>query len=315
LIAICDKSLKSRNKMKEIEPNISIFDDYEIMLEEKFEQIQVLTIATRTEGRIDIIEKAVEKKVKAIHVEKPLCNSEKELKRFEKILKNSNTIFTFGTTRRFISPYKKVKESIDENFFGQHNQTIINFGNSLLLWTHIHSLDIFNFIAYPHKAKRVSARLSNLDSGDSKYDIINDPFVKSLIVEYDNGSQGIISNGVGMEVLLNFESGMLICEGDGRNLIYRSNQNKNPYLDKLKKINYNLQKYEGISAPLDVLSKGLTGNKRSIVEANNSIHSGISCQRIAFTAIESHYRNGQFVEIGEYSEDIYLRGNYNGKPV
>lgn len=311
--SICDVSEEALNNVSEKISGVSIFTSVEDLLKSKKNKIDIVTIATRTKGRINIVKQCLSAGLKGIHIEKPLCNSESELRIFEKIYKSNSTIFTYGAIRRYLGPYRSIKELLLNKKFGSLNNITINFGHRTLLWTHIHSLDLLNFFSYPSMANEVSARFSKIDDAVKNSEYFNDPVIESLIINYDNNSKGLITNSSGMEVILNCSLGMLVAGSDGLDTVFRTKLKDNPYFNISKKIKLNKYKYNGHASPLNVLFNAINGDEEAISISKKSILSAINGMRIAFSAVKSHEKNGAFVKVGDYPKEIYLHGGFDGK--
>ena len=121
LESICDidKDLLDKSSSKYGVENI--FFDYQIMLEKI--KPELLCVATRTIERTAIISDAINKGVKAIHLEKPICNSIKQLNELNKVVKENNIALTYGTIRRYFNIYNQAKEIADSGEVGTLQET------------------------------------------------------------------------------------------------------------------------------------------------------------------------------------------------
>lgn len=281
--------------------------------EKHLRDLSLLTIATRTKARLPVIKKALNMGVPALHIEKPLCNSHRELEELESLFIDHNTLVTYGTIRRFTSPYKHIKATMDKGDFGQHQQTLIHFGYSLLLWTHIHSIDLLNYFASPAEPIAVSAILSNLEYGKNDCEIINDPYVNHLLIEYSNGTNGVITQNGGMEIQLTCANGQVVFFHDGEEILFRHTRQNDPYLRSTTQINPPTQNHEGFSAAFDILHSSLQKNIDRPPYSKPALKSAIDGMKIVFTAIESHKRSGALTKVGDYPEDTYLHGKFGDK--
>ncbi len=170
-----------------------------------------------------------------------------------------------------------------------------------------------NYFAYPAEPVRVSARLSELEYGKSQTEIVNDPYVESMVIEYSDGSSGFISQGVGMELQIFCDRGTLLVGADAEEVVFRTTDQADPYLRVSNEVELDLNDLEGIAAPIDTLYKALLLEEESLKDAAQSIDSAVSGMKVVFTAVESHIRGGAFVSVGDYPEDIYMHGRFGNK--
>lgn len=310
LECVCDPDPSKLSAVEKIHPDLACFDNLDDMLET---DLQIITLATRTKGRADIIRKVVDAGVPFLHIEKPLCNSVEELTDLMGLFQSSGACFTYGTMRRFISPYKHLKRKLDENYFGNCSEVIVSFGKGLLIWTHAHSIDLLNYFAFPAVPVFVSAKLLDIVYGEDENEVVNDPYVEHLVLEYSNGMKGVISTGAGMELTINCEKGKVCSKSDGGEIVFRSSKNDDPYFQLREDIFEDSQKYEGIAAPINVLYESFVGKLQNKDELWSSMRSAFSGMEIIFSAIESNRRSGQYVQIGDYSKKLYLHGKFGDR--
>ena len=154
-----------------------------------------------------------------MHVEKPLCNSMKELLSLEKILNKDDFYFTWGAIRRYLSPYQYALNLVESGVYGKLQEIKINFGASSLFWTHPHSIDLIIWAAGNRDLQSVQAKLGKLDNNDNKKIIENDPEVLSTILYFDDGVIGNITRGNGLDFVLTCEDAELNVRADGHELI------------------------------------------------------------------------------------------------
>ena len=88
LIALCDNSSDALSKASEKFNVSKTYKSYKQLIDDN--EIDLLSIATRTNIRSEIIQYAFKKGIKAFHAEKPLCNSLKQLNELEKLFKNDD---------------------------------------------------------------------------------------------------------------------------------------------------------------------------------------------------------------------------------
>ena len=67
----------------------------------------VVTVATRTPERPGIVADAIAAGARALHLEKPLCNSVEQLDRLESLFADPSLACTFGTLRRYMPIFER----------------------------------------------------------------------------------------------------------------------------------------------------------------------------------------------------------------
>jgi len=229
LVAISDINKVSLEKAALKYEIDSCYQDYEILLKEK--KIDILCIATRTSERIDIIKKAISHDIKAIHLEKPLCNSMEQLLEIKQLVNESRSLLSYGTIRRYLDIYKKAKTLVDSGKFGNLLQIQIDFGSAPLYWTHAHSVDLILFFAGKRNLRSVQAYMSNLEKGKEEYFIESDPIIEQACMYFDHGVIGNISKIPGMNVTLGCEKALITVKSNGSYITISDSLNNNPYLE------------------------------------------------------------------------------------
>lgn len=305
LKALCDTNIEILNNVANHFQVNSKFLDFNKMLQDI--NPELVTVATRTIVRSQIIHKAYDYGVKAMHVEKPLCNSVNELLSLEKILNQKDFYFSWGAIRRYLSPYQKALKLVESGVYGKLKEIKINFGASSLFWTHPHSIDLILWAAGNRNVQSVQARLGQLDNYQNKGVIENDPEVLSTILYFDDDVIGNITRGHGLDFVLTCENAELNVRADGHELIlYFSEQNDYP---KYKKIDIsNSTEMQGTLAPLNQLFLCLNSNEESI--KNNYIlkRDILKTQRICFAILQSHLEGSIPVSLSEIDENLTIMG-------
>lgn len=156
LRALCDVDAAALARAGEHYGITRLYQDYRRLIDEVAPD--VLGIATRTPERPRIMEYAVMRGVRALHAEKPLCNSVKELLALEKLLGSPSVACTYGALRRYLPVYGQARQLVQSGRYGELQQVQVCFGPAPLFWTHAHSMDVLLFMAGDATVGRVSAR-------------------------------------------------------------------------------------------------------------------------------------------------------------
>lgn len=278
------------------------YTDYRKLLDAL--QPQLVTVATRTPERPDIIAAAVTAGARALHLEKPLCNSVTQLVHLEALLADPSLACTFGTLRRYMPIYHRARALAGEADFGGLNQVQVNMGKAPLMWTHPHSIDLLLFLAGDRPVKSVSALFAegSVERQGSRLD--GDPVVVSVLCEFDDGLTGMIGQTGGCDVILAGNNGTIAVESDGRRLRIRASEGDDAYWDK-----HLLEEADGrpggTRLALDRLVEGLDGNLAQILGDKRAILTG---QRLLLACGQSHLAGGATINPNELDPDLVITG-------
>jgi predicted dehydrogenase len=302
LEAICDTNTDLLEKIKKQYRVNNIFTDYRLLLDNFIPDI--LTIATRTPIRPEIIKYGISRSVKGFHIEKPLCNSIAQLEELQGLSEKNGINYTYGTLRRYFSIYHRAKALVTSGELGALKQITINFGSSPLFWTHPHSVDMILFFAENRSVDGVQAKLDNLIQGNTDYHIESDPSVISASIYFNDGVTGIITQNAGSDVILSCTKGEIIIEANGRSIITRRHKGEDPYFTypaHRKFIRDN--KPEGTMKALSYLYQSIHDNHKHIDLSEHPIFLG---QRILFAFVQSHIDQSRIIKLDEINKDLYV---------
>ena len=308
LASICDTNLEFLSKAKTQYNIESNFEDYSKML--KATKPELLCIATRTIERTSIIKDAINAGVKAIHLEKPICNSMKQLDELSRLVKDNNTSLTYGTIRRYFYIYTKAKEIVDSGELGDLKEIEVNHGTAQLFWGHPHSVDIILFFAGFRNITSVEANLSNFVLGGEDDLILSDPQVDAAKIYFDDGCVGKITTRLGMDVTLYCSGGRIIVEGDGRRVVVHKTNNSEVYFEYpsevfVKKDN----KPEGTIAAIKHLVNRLRPDTVAAQSATTFDQEHIfTGQRVLFGFTQSQLDGGVSVALNDIRSTIHVLG-------
>ena len=181
LAAVCDVDAQ-RAKQTGRELSVPWFTDYRAMIREL--RPALLSIATRTAGRCDLVEFAARNGVRGIHVEKPLGRSPAECRRAIAAAEDAALAMTYGTTRRWMPSYRLGRRvALEEGA----DRLTLELGRGELLWTHPHSFDLMVWFAGARAPLSVQATCS-FDPAALRGRLLDaDPMVESAVVEFEGG--------------------------------------------------------------------------------------------------------------------------------
>lgn len=309
LVGLCDIDEKSLDGAQKCYGVSRVYTDYHRLIDEAAPD--VLGIATRTPERSSIIEYAIDSgRTRALHIEKPLCNSVLQLQRLERLFASPKVICTYGTLRRYARIYNTARELAYSGRFGRLQQIQVCFGLAQLLWSHPHSLDIMLFFAGDAQVEGVSANFSTTGMIINGSKIDGDPLVLSAEIQFVNGLTGLISQTGGCDVILACSEGTITIESDGRRIRCRHSDGEDPYWNVEDILNDVSEKKDGrnsgICIALERLVSGLQGkNQDQIAADKRAILVG---QSLIFACAQSHLERGIFVKPDEVDSALWISG-------
>ena len=284
LEALCDSNQSKLQAAGKKFPKARLYTDFNKLLES--EKPDLLTIATRTPGRARLIAEAVAAGVRALHVEKPLCNSMAELKMLERLFRKRNLYVTYGTLRRYQKIYQHAVEIAHSGKYGKLLEVSAEFGAGTLAWCHPHSIDCLLFAARQKKIIDVQAHLGKIVFGKSRNHIRNDPLVLSGNMYFEDGLCGTISMKLGMDLVLSCEKAQITVRADGRSLGLKK-LNAGGYFEPEKKLGFGKALYSGSAAPLAFLKMCLQKKRWARKESKTLKTDIINSQKAIFALIDS----------------------------
>lgn len=218
IVAVCDVDM---DKAREAGASLGLkpaacFTDIDKLL--RTHRPDILSIATRTPGRVQIIQMALQNGVRAIHSEKPLSLHLNEGKALMEDVERKEVPFTYGTLRRYMPAYRQAKEIVDSGSIGALEEIVVNHGHrDLLLWTHPHSVDLLLlFGGCEIKSVNAICDLNGSTPEDSLIDC--DPRLEFARVRFRSGALGLITSSRGMNVRLSGSEGLLNVLNNGEAL-------------------------------------------------------------------------------------------------
>ena len=307
LVSICDLNSNVLSKVKFQYDVENKFEDYIEMLE--VIRPELLCIATRAIERSNIIKDAINLGVKAIHLEKPICNSMKQLNNLSKLVNDNDIALTYGTIRRYFDIYAKAKEIAESGMLGDLEEIEVSFGSAQLFWGHPHSVDIILFFAGLRNIESVKASLSNVVLGENNDSISSDPQVDAAKIFFDDGCVGKITTKFGMDVTLHCSRGRIIVEGDGRRVVVRKLNDSMAYFEYPDEVIVSNNRQEGTMAAIENLVDQLQSKKNAANSAKTFDQKHIFLgQLVLFGFAQSHLDGGVSVPLDDIRPTIHVLG-------
>ena len=173
------------------------YTDYREMIEK--EQPDIVCVATRPPQRAEVAIFAADHGVKGIYAEKPLCCSMQEADAMVDAVERNGTKFNYGTQRRFMPFYRKMRELIDAGEIGDVQCVIAQYGATSALWGLTHAADMLLYLAGDVEIDFVQGSII-CDPEDWDGNRLNtDPAIAGGYVRFSNGVHGYNTAGTGPE--------------------------------------------------------------------------------------------------------------------
>ena len=210
VVAVCDTNETSSNQARSlIKDPAQFYNNIEDLINNNIADAYI--IATPNFSHIDILERIL-KTNKHLLVEKPLCTTTKDCKKFELLSKNYSKIIWTGMEYRYMPPVKQLIEEIHNNTIGQikmlsirehrfpflhkvddWNRFAINTGGTLVEKC-CHFFDLMRLIIQSEPVKVYASGNQDVNHLMEEYDgktpdIIDNAFV---IVDFENGVRGLL---------------------------------------------------------------------------------------------------------------------------
>jgi predicted dehydrogenase len=213
LVGLCDMDAGRLRNVAETYGIQHQYRDYRDLLSDL--SVDILAVATRTEGRCEIIREAATQGVLGIHAEKPLGRNLKEVQLALNATRMNGVFLTYGTTRRFMDVYRKAKALVLEGVIGSLQEIIVEHDYTTLMWNHPHSVDLLLYFADCLDVDFVQALCGSPAMVRNAQQVDIDPIISNAFVQFSNGIRGVISGASGMNTRLSGTEGSLTIGADG----------------------------------------------------------------------------------------------------
>lgn len=306
LRALCDVDPAALDRAALAYPEAASYVDARRLLDEV--RPRLVGIATRTIGRADLIGIAIGAGVRALHVEKPLCNSVRELAAIEAALERSGALVTYGAIRRHLAPYRRARELADSGRFGALREIRVNLGGGTLFWTHPHSIDLILFGAGDRSVSGVQARLGNVSSGATRLDVVSDPLVIAAMICFDDGVTGHITRSLGSDFVLSCSEGEIAVRADGATTeIYATPEGQIYPVATPFDAAPAPTSHGGTLAPIARLVAALDDDATALADVAVVTRDMLRGQRILFAMLQSHLAQSRIVDPAEIDESLVIQ--------
>ena len=217
LAAMCDTNANVLERAGVLYGVKALYSDYSRLLAEL--RPDLVSIATRTPGKSEIIECAIRHGVRGIYVEKPLANSLRACRASLGSATRAGVKLAYGVNRRYHATYREARRMIAEGIIGELREITIEHGHGQLLWAHPHSTDLILFFAGTATPIAVQATLESatfVRAGPEHID--SDPRIDHAYFTFDGPLTATISRAGGLNVRLAGTKGNLAVLADGESI-------------------------------------------------------------------------------------------------
>jgi predicted dehydrogenase len=265
------------------------YADYRAMIRE--ERPDMVCVATRPATHAETVRFAAEHGVRAIYCEKPLCCSMAEADAMVAACEQHGVRFNYGTQRRYIPLYRKLREVIDGGGIGRPHAVIACCGLGAALWTHTHTADMLMFLAGDAEIEYVQGTILAREEDWDGDRLAIDPGIPMGYVRFRNGVHGYLVAGSGEEFEVSGSEGTLRTLNDGLSVQWRRARKpwhlleEEPFPETPRK--------SGTVNGLRELVAALDGEG----DTTGGIHRARASQEILFGIVESHRRGGARVPL------------------
>lgn len=213
LVACCDIDETAALRAAERYGMPAAFTNLQEML--KSVRPDIVTIATRTPTRTDIIEAVCAAGVKGIYAEKPLSQNVASARHCAAVMDACGVAFSYGTQRRYMPIFRQARDIVASGELGDIVKIEVHHGRGALLWSHPHAVDILSFFASDRPIDLVQADLT-IPEGSVRPNLIDaDPIVNRATMTFREGPTGVITSNTGMSVVISATGGILAVRDDG----------------------------------------------------------------------------------------------------
>lgn len=220
LCAVCDVSESAARTTAERYGVPAYYTDYREMLAR--ENLEAVAIATRTGERKSIIEACVSAGVRGLFCEKPLCLTLEDADELTALMRDRSVAFVYGTRRRFMPIYRRVKAEIDRGRIGEVRSVTLRFGLNALLWVHPHTVDLASYFASDATPEWVQADLVLDPAMVKPREIDADPLIRCASIRFVNGITAHIGTADSFDVEIAGSAGMVTVLSDGAAVEWRT---------------------------------------------------------------------------------------------
>lgn len=302
LVALCDTDEQKLNHFGALYHVPNLYTDYQKLVTEV--KPDIISIATRTNLRCNIIDFCLKHGVKGFYAEKPLSRSIDDCKKVLSNIEQNKAAIVYGATRRAMDIYRKAKEICWSGELGNLEHIHIEFGHAQLLWAHPHAADLITFFADSTNIKSVQG-FCTIDTNNIKSGIVDDdPLVENAYIVFNNEIKATIGQTRGLNIRLGCSEGILTVHGDGNSIEINRSKQIEGYFHKIEELNI-VPKKSGTQYLMEDL-------KNSVLNKTRPLHikpAEILCgQQILFGIVQSTLEDGKKIDTEMLNNNLIVTG-------
>jgi predicted dehydrogenase len=130
-------------------------------------------------------------------------------------------LFNYGTQRRYIPVYRKLRAMIGDGAVGKPHAVIAHYGVGAALWGHTHTVDLIQFMAGDAEIEFVQGTALARDDQWDGDRLTIDPGIPMGYARFKNGIHGYMVAGTGNEVEVSGSDGNLRTLNDAIGVQWR----------------------------------------------------------------------------------------------
>lgn len=282
----------------------ALFENYSDLF--KSVSPSIIGLATRTPEKLNILLDACDCGIKGVYVEKPLANNLLDSRRILDKAKKANMVVSYGVNRRYHALYRQARDLIRAGEIGDLLEIVIEFGETQLLWSHPHSVDLMIFLSGQHPIEVQAELVDSTVVMVSDVTIDSDPVVSYAQFWFDGGVRGLIVRGGGCSVRVNGTRGTLEISSDGASLHLRKpNAPRQGYFLLHQTIFPTIQRSATVVA-IEELVRNINGESIESIS-----HDEILCgMQMLWGCVFSHLRKSEKCRLVDIPDDLKITGRF-----
>jgi len=298
LVAVSDVVAEKAESIRQRYNVPRCYTDYREMIAK--EKPDIACIATRPASRAEITIFVAENGVKGIYGEKPLCCSMEEADAMVKAVEKYGVKFNYGTQRRYMPFYRKMRELIDSDEIGDVQCVIAQYGVSSALWGLTHAADMLLYMAGDPEVDFVQGTIVCNDEDWEGNRLNTDPGIASGYVRFSNGVHGYNTAGTGPEFEVCGTKGKLRTLNNGMTCQFRKAGESTRILEEVPfpDVSRETGTVMGIKDIAEALDTGR--------EVQGPIQLARRSQEMLMGMIESHRLGGVRVSLPMVNRSLYV---------
>jgi len=305
LIAFCDANadlLRQRGAYYGVQ---DLYTDYRELLDQV--RPDIVTIATRTPVKCEIIEYACRNGVQGIYVEKPLANSLEDCRLALSRVAQSGVKLAYGVNRRYHTVYRHAKELILRGEIGEVIEVVAEHGQSQLLWSHPHTVDLILFLSSSTDVVNIQASLlSDTVNRTSNLTVDSDPVIESAFFKFATGITANIVRSGGLNVRIGGTTGNLVVHADGSFIQVSLNSAQQPAYYLEQHVIHPLPSKSATVTAMTELVQAITADAPPPISLD-AIEVGT---QMLMGCVWSHLHDGKLIHVSDVPSQLVVTGKY-----